>query len=213
GVVPSAETIQIGSNSDFTITNKNTGETIYRGNNGQALVELTSEATIETNFRIQTGWTSNWENVQEWLNNAADAGYDETYIEDYNDGWRMLIGKFPEDAGWGERETFRQQVIDDGLAGNDSYWRLITTSSGEGEFRLIADGVESVIDDAIQIQSENGLIKINGDRYRGIGEVAFNSRGTLAGINELPMKEYLYGVVPLELPPDPYGELEAQKSQ
>lgn len=37
------------------------------------------------------------------------------------------------------------------------------------------------------------------------GEVNFNSGGTLAGINELPLEEYLYGVVPRELPPVPYG--------
>ena len=40
-----------------------------------------------------------------------------------------------------------------------------------------------------------------------------NGRGTLAGINELPMEEYLYGVVPRELSPVTYPEPEAQKAQ
>jgi stage II sporulation protein D len=46
-----------------------------------------------------------------------------------------------------------------------------------------------------------------------VAEVIVNSSGTLAGVNELPMEEYLYGVVPRELPPVPYGEPEAQKAQ
>src|SRR5690606_22343102 len=56
-------------------------------------------------------------------------------------------------------------------------------------------------------------VRIGGSRYRGLAEVGYNSGGTLAGINELPIEQYLYGVVPHELPPDPYGELEAQKAQ
>ncbi|WP_047984449.1 SpoIID/LytB domain-containing protein [Ornithinibacillus californiensis] len=212
GVVPSAESISIGSNEDFTITDKETGEVIYTGENGEVNVELSSSATIETNFRLQTAWTTSVPYMQDWLNRAEAAGY-ETYVEDYLDGWRLLIGKFPTDAGWSERESFRQQMIAEGFAASDSYWRVITVSSGESEIKVVADGFEQIVPNAIQISSENGVIKINGSQYRGIGEVGFNSAGTLAGINELPLEEYLYGVVPRELPPVPYGELEAQKSQ
>ncbi|MFS0674129.1 SpoIID/LytB domain-containing protein [Ornithinibacillus sp. 179-J 7C1 HS] len=212
GVVPSAESIRIGSNEDFSITDKETGEVIYTGENDEVSVELASSATIETNYRLQTAWTTSVPYMQDWLNRAEAAGYD-TYIEDYNGGWRLLIGKFPQDAGWGDREAFRQQMITEGFAGNDSYWRLITVSSGETEIRVVANGFETIVPNAVQISSENGVIKINGNQYRGIGEVAFNSSGTLAGINELPLEEYLYGVVPRELPPNPYNELEAQKSQ
>lgn len=212
GVVPSSDSVSIGSDDDFTITNKDTGEIIYSGEAEVVSVELSSSSTVETNYRLQTAWTSDEANMLDWMNRAEAAGY-ETYIEDYNGGWRLLIGKFPQDAGWGEREAFRQEVIALGLAGNDSYWRLITISSGESEIRVVADGFEEIVTAAVQISSENGLIKINGKQYRGIGEVGFNSSGTLAGINELPLEEYLYGVVPLELPPVPYEELEAQKSQ
>ncbi|WP_042142508.1 SpoIID/LytB domain-containing protein [Paucisalibacillus sp. EB02] len=212
GVVPSTDSVSIGSGHDFTITNKDTGEIIYNGEGDEVSIELSSTSTIETNYRLQTAWTSDETRMLDWKNRAEAAGH-ETYIEDYNGGWRLLIGKFPENAGWGEREAFRQQMIAEGFAGNDSYWRLITISSGESEMRLVADGFDEIIPAAVQISSENGLIKINGKQYRGIGEVGFNSNGTLAGINELPLEEYLYGVVPLELPPAPYDELEAQKSQ
>lgn len=212
GVVPTAESIQIGSTNDFTITDKETGEIIYSGESTEVVVELSSSASIETNYRLQTSWTTSVPYMQDWLNRAEAAGY-ETYVEGYNGGWRLLIGKFPQDAPWGEREAFRQQMIAEGFAGSDSYWRVITISSGDTEIRLRADDFETIVPNAIQISSNSGIIKINGSQYRGIGEVGFNSTGTLAGINELPLEEYLYGVVPRELPPVPYGEIEAQKSQ
>ncbi|HAM81720.1 SpoIID/LytB domain-containing protein [Ornithinibacillus bavariensis] len=212
GVVPSAESIIIGGKQDFTIMNKDTGAIIYTGVNNTVTVELSSSAIIETNYRLQTGWTTNEANMLDWVRRAETAGY-ETFIEDYNGGWRMLIGKFPENAGWGEREAFRQEVISKGLASSDSFWRLITTSSGEETVLVRADDMEEIVQGAVQIKSENGFITMNGKQYRGIGEVGFNSSGTLAGINELPLEEYLYGVVPLELSPSPYNELEAQKSQ
>ncbi|MUK89008.1 SpoIID/LytB domain-containing protein [Ornithinibacillus sp. L9] len=212
GVVPSAEAVTVGSDGNFSITDKETKEVLYSGTSESVQVALDSVANIQTNYRLQVAWTTSNAYVEDWLNRAEIGGY-ATYIEPYNNGWRLLIGEFPADAGWGERETFRQEVIANGLAESDSYWRLITISTGESQLKISAENYEEIVSNPVQIESSDDLIEINGKKYRGIGEVAFNSSGTLAGINELPLEEYLYGVVPLELPPVPYGELEAQKSQ
>lgn len=63
------------------------------------------------------------------------------------------------------------------------------------------------------LESSDGIVLIDGAPYRGVVEVWTNSSGTLAAINELPLEQYLYGVVPRELPPGPYGLPEAQKAQ
>jgi stage II sporulation protein D len=52
-----------------------------------------------------------------------------------------------------------------------------------------------------------------GKRYRGRILVYLNDRGTLNLINELPVEEYLRGVVPSEMGPDQYRQLEALKAQ
>jgi stage II sporulation protein D len=49
--------------------------------------------------------------------------------------------------------------------------------------------------------------------YRGKIEVFGNSRNTFTVVNELPLEEYLLGVVPNELNPVTFGELEALKAQ
>jgi stage II sporulation protein D len=56
-------------------------------------------------------------------------------------------------------------------------------------------------------------IPVAGHRYRGRILLYLNDRGTLNVVNELPLEDYLRGVVPRELGPDAYPELEALKAQ
>lgn len=50
-------------------------------------------------------------------------------------------------------------------------------------------------------------------RYRGRLLLFLNNRGLINVINELPLEEYLRGVVPKEMGPELYNELEALKAQ
>jgi stage II sporulation protein D len=56
-------------------------------------------------------------------------------------------------------------------------------------------------------------IEFDGRTYRGAFEVVGNSRNTFTVVNELPLEEYLLGVVPNELSPTTFGQLEALKAQ
>ncbi|UCZ52983.1 SpoIID/LytB domain-containing protein [Bacillus shivajii] len=209
GVVPNATSLTVGSETSYQLESKETGVVLYEGESEEVTVELQSQGTIETLFRLQTGWISSESALAEWLTQAEEEGYP-TYVEPHNDGYRMLAGAFSLDASWGEREAFRQELIDKGLAGSDAFWRQITTSEGESSISI---GDDLTYEGAVVLRADNGLVTVNGQPYRGFAEVEFNSAGTLVAINELPLEEYLYGVVPHELPPVPYGELEAQKTQ
>ncbi|MBI4471674.1 MAG: hypothetical protein HY646_03335, partial [Acidobacteria bacterium] len=55
--------------------------------------------------------------------------------------------------------------------------------------------------------------QIENRTYRGTIEVFGNSRNTFTVVNELPMEEYLLGVVPNELSPTTFGQIEALKAQ
>ncbi|WP_026690897.1 SpoIID/LytB domain-containing protein [Alteribacter aurantiacus] len=212
GVVPTAETITIGSEGDFTIETKESGETIYEGSNEDATVTLESTADIETLFRLQAGSTTSQAAIDEWVALAEAEGYP-TYLEPYLEFTRLLIGEFSLDATWGEREVFRQEVISKGLAGGDSFWRQITTVDGETTIKVSGANGEVISEEAVVITSSTNLVKMNGSNYRGIGEVGFNSSGTLAGINEVNIDDYVQGVVPHELPPEPFGGLDAVEAQ
>src|SRR5262249_42989015 len=56
-------------------------------------------------------------------------------------------------------------------------------------------------------------IEIDTRAYRGAIEVFANTRRTLTVLNELPLEEYLRGVVPNELSPVAFGQIEALKAQ
>ena len=59
----------------------------------------------------------------------------------------------------------------------------------------------------------DSAVRWEGRRYRGRLEVYLNDRGRLNLVNELPLEQYLRGVVPRELGPGAYPELEALKAQ
>jgi peptidoglycan hydrolase-like amidase len=56
-------------------------------------------------------------------------------------------------------------------------------------------------------------IEFDNRTYRGAIEVFGNSRNTFTVVDELPLVQYLFGVVPNELSPTTYGALEALKAQ
>ncbi|HYG65502.1 MAG TPA: SpoIID/LytB domain-containing protein, partial [Thermoanaerobaculia bacterium] len=65
---------------------------------------------------------------------------------------------------------------------------------------------------AVSSPSERG-IRAQSRRYRGRILVYLNDRGMLNLINELPVEQYLRGVVPSEMGPELYNQLEALKAQ
>ena len=62
-------------------------------------------------------------------------------------------------------------------------------------------------------RAEGAGIRVNGKRYRGRILVYLNDRGLLNLINDVPVEQYLRGVVPSEMGPELYNQLEALKAQ
>lgn len=103
------------------------------------------------------------------------------------------------------------------ILGPGSNGSATVTSAGSGSsagYRVRLGG--SVFESAgpVCVASTTGpVVTINGQPYMGIAEVRRNSSGSLAGINEVLIEQYLYGVVPRELGPNVFPEVEAQKVQ
>lgn len=212
GVVPAATTVRLGSDAGFTLRNKATGAVLLGGGPGEVSVGLGDNVVVHSHYRLQTAWTTSVAYRDDWVARATAAGYP-VYLEDYNGGWRLFIGEFATNAAWGVRNAFRNEVIALGLAAGDSFWKVVTFSEGTVQYEISHAGGVVTSPDQVVLESSDGVVRIDGKPYRGRAEVRVNGQGTLAGINELPLEEYLYGVVPRELPPVPYGEPEAQKAQ
>jgi stage II sporulation protein D len=211
GVVPSATSVRIGAAGAFTIKNKATGATLFSGSDGEATVTLLTSGTVDTRMWLQTacaGVTAR----DAWLAKAAALGYEtRTEFVPAANCYRLQLGTL--NQGWSARVAFRNQAISDGLAGSDSFWKSVTIVYGDTQIQITYNGSGRVVDAPVVLTSDGGIVTINGKPYRGLAEVWTNSSGALAGINELRIEEYLYGVVPNELPPRVWPQMEAQKSQ
>src|SRR5262245_15670851 len=65
----------------------------------------------------------------------------------------------------------------------------------------------------VRIEPAGAPLEMDTRAYRGAIEVFGNTRRTLTVVNELPLEDYLLGVVPNELSPTTFGQLEALKAQ
>lgn len=65
----------------------------------------------------------------------------------------------------------------------------------------------------IRVAPAGAPLAIENRSYRGTIEIFGNSRNTLTVVNELPLEDYLLGVVPNELSPTTFGQIEALKAQ
>jgi SpoIID/LytB domain protein len=214
GVIPTATSVTIGSAADWTLTNKATGTVLLSGTGGvSATVTLESGSVSETRWRLQVMCSS--PSAVAARKAAAEAAGHPTHTEEVPAAncTRLYIGSFPANASFGVRSAYRTSLINAGLAGTDSFWRQVTIVTGVTQYRVRTGTQEAVSSGPVVLTSSDDLVKIGTATYRGIAEVRVNSGSTLAGINEVPMEQYLYGVVPRELPPTVYDELEAQKAQ
>ena len=92
------------------------------------------------------------------------------------------------------------------LTSSNLQYRILVELDG-GRLVVLPRGAKT------QIEAGGASIEFDNRTYRGKMEVSGNSRNTFTVVNELPLEEYLWGVVPNELNPVTFGELEALKAQ
>ncbi len=127
--------------------------------------------------------------------------------------YRVRIGRFAERAA--AEEAGRKLA----RFGVDSSWIVSEGAAlGEAALDLLHRGKSyrvagrSFVLSAPAAPADTG-VRWEGRRYRGRLVVYLNDRGRLNLVNELPIEQYLRGVVPRELGPGAYPELEALKAQ
>jgi len=212
GVVPTATSVTIGSAADFTIRDKETGTVLFTGTNGTAQVTL--ESVIYSWYRLQVVCGS--ESAVATRKAAAEAAGYPTFTEfvPAANCTRLFLGRFdpPPASNFAARTAFKDRLVAEGHSGTDAFW-VVKADPGATVYRVTRGSQSVTTESPVVLTSSDGIVTIGGVRYRDMAEVRVNGSGSLAGINELPMEEYLYGVVPRELGPIAYPYLEALKAQ
>jgi peptidoglycan hydrolase-like amidase len=120
--------------------------------------------------------------------------------------YRVRVGRF------GDREAAEEARGRLHVEGFDDVWITIEGQVLE-EPGFEVDGVGRIPGRRLRLDSRDGVVHILGRRYRGALEVFLSDRSGLNVVNAAPLEDYLRGVVPVELGPDLYPELEAIKAQ
>jgi len=210
GVVQSASAVSLGSAADYVVRDRASGLVLFAGHAGSVTVTLLAANVPKYRLQVVCGSTS----AVQATKDAAEAQGVVTYTEYVAAAHctRLFLGEFASNASFSIRNAFRNQMIAAGFAGSDSFWKIVTPP-GNTLYGVSNGTTTKQNTSPVTITSSDGIVTINGARYRGLGEARINSLATLAGINELPLEQYLYGVVPRELGPIAYPEMEAQKAQ
>ena len=212
GVVPTATSVTLGSQAAYTITNKQTGAVLLGGTNGTATVTLASVVLSWYRLQVMCGSTT----AVATRKAAAETAGHPTFTEFVAAAncTRLFIGRFapPPANTFAARTAYKNQLIAEGLAAADAFWG-VKADPGVTAYRVTQGATTVDVTSPVVLSSSDDLVSIDGARYRGVAEVVANGAGSLAGVNELPMEQYLYGVVPRELGPIQYPELEALKAQ
>jgi stage II sporulation protein D len=130
--------------------------------------------------------------------------------------YRTLLGAFPDRAAadaFAEKlkASGQDALVAEGSASPDGSPTggtvTIVGEDGQVSTRRLASPVDIHADPA------DGPVLWDAKPYRGSIRILVNSRGTLNVVNRVDFEEYLYGVVPAEMGPKRYDELEALKAQ
>jgi stage II sporulation protein D len=135
-----------------------------------------------------------------------------TYWDSDRSVWRVRIGEAKEPE---ELKPLLSQVRESGYP--DAWIVREPVRRLEGATLRLLDArweVRAVPSDRIVAVPQAGaMVTVEGRSYRGLVEVRLTPYGELLAINEVAVEDYLRGVVPEELGPNLYPELEAQKAQ
>ena len=212
-------TVTFGSPTSFTVINKTTGATIATGNAENLSAVLIPGGTSRTRLWWQVACTGSVATRDNWTSRVTSAGF-EWYTEFVAGAncWRLRIGSLPTTATAAQRTAFVASFTAAGLT-------FPPTAPG-GPFTVTrSDGVAQIdvrrgttslanVPGNVVLSSPDGIVRIGTRLYRGVAEVHIAAGGgAIAGINELPLEQYLWGVVPRELGPIAFPELEALKAQ
>ena len=127
--------------------------------------------------------------------------------------YRILVGDFPDSQS---ANPLRDQLIQRGYAQQMLVVRRPSDQPFEKRIEITDDEGDktTITAESILVMPGNGdTIVIKDKPYRTSARILVNSRGLLNVINELNLEDYLKGVVPAEMGPKIYDELEALKAQ
>jgi stage II sporulation protein D len=216
GLEPGAR-VEISASGAYRLIDPADGSSVWRksfSGSLQVIVEGGPEGEPASIFRIQVGAFGSREKAEEELRRLQAAyGTSGVVRHDPDRGsWRVRLGSAADRISLnGLMERLRAGGVRDMWISEES------AESIEGtELRLVDDDFDTLLSGRqrlVAVPVGRARIRVAGKPYRGIVELRIDDFGRVRPINWVELEKYLLGVVPSELGPEVWPELEALKAQ
>jgi stage II sporulation protein D len=180
----------------------------------QVVAEGGPRGELRSIYRVQVGAFGNRQFAEQRLEELTkELGTEGVIVHDPDRGnWRVRLGRAE------ERLALNPIVERLRRIGLENFWIAEEPSeelSGV-TMRLVDEAYDSLptgLRRIVVLPGRGDHIRVNGKPYRGIFELRVNDFGLVRPINWVGLEKYLLGVVPAELGPEVWPELQALKAQ
>src|SRR3954453_22257958 len=210
------------------LVNDQTTVTFPRLASGYYVVTDATSATIRRGFTLTAPVSDAAAHYAVQVSTVSDVASANTLAEKLRGDTQQRVDVLPDTAGTAYRvvagdfatsnaaQPLRDQLTQGGYGTNLLIVKRPTDQPFEKRHQLVDDeGERTTLDgESVLIIPPNAdTLTIADKPYRTAARVFINPRGTYNVINELNMEDYLRGVVPAEMGPKIYDEVEALKAQ
>lgn len=219
GISTNGVTVKLSSVGDLVVVDSVTRKTVWRKVHHGDLFVVAEPPEGETlkgdRYVIQVASFSQQDNAERFAERLKQSTDKEVSVKFHEDSmvYRVRVGDFlTSDAAFQAAERLRDR-------GYEELWVAVdpVRLKGAARLRLVDDRYNANRVDSSVLwvfpHRPAGPMKVNDKAYRGLLEVRIDPSGRLQVINIVHIEEYLRGVVPGEMGPAVYPEIEALKAQ
>jgi stage II sporulation protein D len=213
----SAHRLLISSSATYKIIDPATGKTIWKPKHrGEIAVVAEGGPTegVSSVFRIQVGAFGNLEAAEIERKRMQERFGQPAVVRHVPDrgSWRVRVGQASNRDALGElMERLRAEGVDGPWIVEEA-----AEATGDVSLRVVNESFESFptgLRRIVVVPTGRNRIAVEGKSYRGVIELRVSAFGTVRAVNWVGLEVYLLGVVPAELGPAQWPQLEALKAQ
>jgi stage II sporulation protein D len=212
-----AHAVELSSDESFRIVDPETGQAVWKPKFDETLRVVADggpRGDIRSIYRVQVGAYGNEATAeQERERLERELGVPAVLRHEADRGmWRVRLGQESDRVAL---TPLMERLRKDGI---DDLWIAEEPASevSDVRLRLVDVSYESEatgLTRLVAVPSKGGMIEVEGTAYRGVVELRIDAFGRVRPINWIQMEHYLLGVVPRELGPEVWPQLEALKAQ
>jgi stage II sporulation protein D len=211
------EKIEISAGKPFRVIDPESSAEVWKPRfegSLQVVSEGGPRGALSSIYRVQVGAFNNRPSAERRLAELeAELGVEGVIVHDPDRGnWRVRLGRAE------ERLALNPLIERLRRTGLSNFW------IAEEPAQELSDVTLRLVDEAydsdptglrrlVVLPGRGDRIEVDGKPYRGIVELRINDFGMVRAINWVGLEKYLLGVVPAELGPEVWPELEALKAQ